>query len=288
MATTTTNEINRKAELIRQGDLAAFTAALADTDDHTALLAAALRCNSPAAVAAILSHRRAAVTRDVLSAALNAGLDCYRLLAAYPPTPPDFASADFDVVGGSLVWAVMRRDPALVRFLLHDFNQDPNACPQINGTGPLGVLAKGLLATSTGADDGGDGGAAAPTPAETEIVELLLARGADPHEPGLLYDAARGDRRWVLELLVGRCGLDVDADDRRWDTVSAFLGAGAKGPLLHYAAECGSVRVVEYLVTVCAKRVDELDADGNTPLARARAEGKDDVVRRLVALGAKM
>ncbi|KAI9324259.1 ankyrin repeat-containing domain protein [Zopfochytrium polystomum] len=278
-----------KAELIRRGDLEALATRLDQddgkdgVDDDTALLAEALQCNNPAAVALILKRGRAVISRDVECAALNAGVDAYRLVAAYPLCPASFGTADFDALGGSLSWAVYYRDLPLIRFLLEDRHVDPNNCPEINCTSPFARVARGSIFSraSTAPTAGPE------TPADPpDIARVLLANGADPAEPGLLYHAAAGDSRWFLELLVGECGVAATADDDNWETASLFHPF-ARGPILHYAAECGSARVVDYLVSVCGMHVDALDADGATPLGRARAAGRVEVVGLLNTLGAK-
>ncbi|KAI9318286.1 hypothetical protein DFJ73DRAFT_803604 [Zopfochytrium polystomum] len=94
------DDMESKAELIRRGDLEALAARLDQDDGEDRGL------QQPAAVALILKRGRAVISRDVECAALGAGVDAYRLVAAYPLCPAGFGSADFDVLGGSLTWAV--------------------------------------------------------------------------------------------------------------------------------------------------------------------------------------
>ena len=112
----------------------------------------------------------------------------------------------------------------------------------------------------------------------TEMVELLLARGADPNatlrgEETVLMTAARTGKVGPVKALLARGAL-VDAKEKRGQTA------------LMWAAADGNAAVVELLLKAGADFRTPLPDSGFTPLLFAVREGRSEVVRVLLKAGA--
>ncbi|KAI1639058.1 ankyrin repeat-containing domain protein [Biscogniauxia mediterranea] len=136
--------------------------------------------------------------KGVMEMAVAAGqVESVRLLLAAGVSVEDRNGGVFS----PLTTAIRERRKDMARFLLEEAGADPNA------PGEHLPLVKALRRHEDGDGDGGD----------TDLVEMLLARGADPNKvyrghSAVIQAVEMGDAR-LLRLLVERCGADLDARD---------------------------------------------------------------------------
>jgi hypothetical protein len=108
------------------------------------------------------------------------------------------------------------------------------------------------------------------------LMELFVSRGADVNklnnkgETALMHAAWKG-RMEAVQWLLAR-GAKVNREPRQWTA-------------LHYAAFSGQAEVVDHLVERGAD-VNARSTNGSTPLMMAVYEGREPMVRKLLALGA--
>lgn len=173
------------------------------------------------------------------------------------------------------------------------------------------LLGRGVDVNARTPYDGETALTAAVLTGETEAVRILLGAGADPfletpRGDALLIAITRGADD-ILALLTAagerspkRRSYDYgDAFEaaiwnRRPQTVGILLRSAGKprsrkpyGTYLHLAARQGPVETIKLLVQAGAP-VDAENDTGQTPLAEAAANGRLDVVRALLALGARV
>jgi len=218
-----------------------------------------------------------------------------------------------------LAWAIVQERPDAVRLLL-DKGADPNI-PNKNGLTPLDhacgrnkavgkqlaelLLAKGAEVNPKNADSTPLSWAVASD--NTELVALLLERGADPKARGgyILRSAAdRGDTEIAAMLIAhgadpkamsdGTTPLHDAAQNGREEVMKLLLSKGADinarqndgtTPLL-YAAGRGQKGCVEILLANGAD-VNATDTKGNTAISFAAASGYTNIVELLRQHGAK-
>ena len=169
--------------------------------------------------------------------------------------------------GTALMMAVQRGNPQMVQLLL-DAGARVNAKHR-SGNAPL-MMSAGLSIAELNAKPGGP-----PPASSSEIMSLLLARGADPNDVGQsghtpLMQASSATK---VRLLLGR-GAQVNAKDEH--------GATA----LTCAVDRGNVQVVEALLKSGAEGLNTPTEDGETMLMRAVREGRTDLAKLLLASGA--
>ncbi|KAH9883621.1 ankyrin repeat-containing domain protein [Xylariomycetidae sp. FL2044] len=172
-----------------------------------------LRCLLPA-----LSQPRA--FKGVMERAVQANqLDSVRQLLAAGVSVEDRNGGVFS----PLTTAIRERRKDIVRYLLEEAGADPNA------PGEHIPIVKALRRYEEG---------------DTEVLELLLAKGADPNKvyrghSAIIQTIEMGDA-YLLSLMVDRCGVDLDASDdsgrtpveiaemRGWDEGRDILLKGRK------------------------------------------------------------
>lgn len=108
------------------------------------------------------------------------------------------------------------------------------------------------------------------------MMELFMTRGADLNtvnalgEDAIMHAAWRGKLdavKWLLER-----GAKLNREGKQWSA-------------LHYAAFSGQEEVAGYLVERGAN-IDALSTNGSTPLMMAVYEGREEMVKQLIRLGA--
>jgi ankyrin repeat protein/beta-lactamase regulating signal transducer with metallopeptidase domain len=230
-----------------------------------------------------------------LIAAVRGGeVEIVRLLLAEGAEPDVYVEGD----ESPLYHAIEGGDPDIVRLLL-DYGADPNAewpgdgNPIILATAERrGDLVELLIGAGADVDRGvrGDGNALIQAAGRGDLrtVRSLLVAGADPNaavegDGSPLIQAADAGYLEIVRLLVEE-GADLD-----------LVVPGDENPLIR-AAGAGRLEVVRYLLDQGADpnvRTFEPPApwrpegEVRTPLLQARRGGHDDVVRLLLASGAR-
>jgi uncharacterized protein len=226
---------------------------------------------------AIRVHLRAFAVKELMKPELTCAAGLAMLLAT-----SGFASS----IKPALADAAEKQDRATIRALLKQ-NADVNA-PQADGMTALHWAAylddletvKLLTAANVNATNryGVTPLSLACQNGNAEMVELLLAQGADPNTTlrggeTVLMTAARTGRIGPVKALLSR-GATVDAKERRGQTA------------LMWAAADGHAAVVESLLKAGADFRTTLPDSGFTPWFFAVREGRSDVVRALLKAGA--
>ena len=108
------------------------------------------------------------------------------------------------------------------------------------------------------------------------LMELFVSRGADVNKVNKLGEVALMHAAWkgrveVAKWLAER-GAKINREPRQWTA-------------LHYAAFAGQAEMAGYLVERGAQ-LDARSTNGSTPLMMAVYEGKESMVKQLIALGA--
>lgn len=169
--------------------------------------------------------------------------------------------------GTALMKAVRRGNPKMVKLLL-DAGADVNAKHR-TGNSPLIMSAdRSFLEVNAKPQN------PAP-PASSEIMSLLLARGADPNGVGQFGRTPLMEANSVakVRLLLAR-GARLNAKDE------------AGGTALTRAVDRGDVALVEVLLKAGAEGLNAQNEDGETLLMRAVRAGKTDLAKLLLAHGA--
>ena len=171
--------------------------------------------------------------------------------------------------GTALMKAVRRGNPAMVKLML-DAGADVHAKHRLGNT-PL-VMSADRSFAEMNAKPGGP-----PPVSSSEVMSLLLAKGADPNGVGQYGRTALMAASTVtkVKLLLAR-GAQVNAKDES--------GATA----LTLAVDRGDVQVVEALLKVGAAGLNAQNEDGETLLMRAVREGRMDLAKLLLANGADL
>ena len=169
--------------------------------------------------------------------------------------------------GTALMMAVLRGNPQLVKLLL-DHGADLNAKHRTGSTALIMSAGPSFVEMNAKPQD--------PPPApSSEVMSLLLAKGADPNDAGSYGRTALMAANSVtkVKLLLAR-GAQVNAKDEQ--------GATA----LTHAVDRGDVESVEALLKGGAAGLNVQNADGETLLMRAVREGRTDLAKLLLASGA--
>jgi len=169
--------------------------------------------------------------------------------------------------GTALMMAVLRGDPQLVKLLL-DHGADLNAKHRTGSTALIMSAGPSFVEMNAKPQD--------PPPApSSQVMSLLLAKGADPNDAGSYGRTALMAANSVtkVKLLLAR-GAQVNAKDEQ--------GATA----LTHAIDRGDVESVEALLKGGADGLNVQNADGETLLMRAVREGRTDLAKLLLASGA--
>ena len=169
--------------------------------------------------------------------------------------------------GTALMKAVRRGNPEMVKLLL-DAGADVNAKHR-SGNTPIVMSADRSFAEMNAKP--GD----TPAIPSSEIMSLLLARGADPNSIGQYGRTALMEASSVakIKLLLAR-GAQVNAKDE--------TGATA----LTRAVERADVPIVEALLKAGASGLNAQNEDGETLLMRVVRAGKTELAKLLLAQGA--
>lgn len=169
--------------------------------------------------------------------------------------------------GTALMKAVRRGNPEMVKLLL-DAGADVNAKHRTGNTPLIMSADRSLLEMNAKPKD-------PPPPPSSEIMSLLLARGADPNDVGQFGRTAlmAADSITKVRLLLAR-GARVNAKDE------------SGGTALTRAVDRGDVAVVEALLKAGADGLNAQNGDGETLLMRAVRAGKTDLAKLLLAHGA--
>jgi len=220
-----------------------------------------------------------------------------------------------------LACAIVQEQMDVVRFLL-DKGADPNI-PDKNGDTPLGLAASRnktngtplcILLLAKGAEVNPTNNTKYRIPplswavssGNTELVKILLTRGADPkaRDGNILRSAASGGDTEIVEMLIthgadpkalsdGMTPLHDASEGGRDEVVKLLLAKGAEvnakrfdgaTPLMS-AADRGHKTCVEILLAKGAS-INAIDDKGNTPLHWAVARENKEMVEILLAHGA--
>jgi uncharacterized protein len=169
--------------------------------------------------------------------------------------------------GTALMMAVQRGNPLLVKLLL-DNGADLNAKHRTGSTALIMSAGPSFVEMNVKPQD-------PPPVSSSEVMSLLLAKGADPNQPGSYGRTAlmSANSTTKVKLLLAR-GAQVNAKDEQ--------GATA----LTSAVDRGDVDSVEALLKAGAEGLNVQNADGETLLMRAVREGRTDLAKLLLASGA--
>lgn len=169
--------------------------------------------------------------------------------------------------GTALMMAVCRGNLELVQLLLDD-GARVNAKHR-SGRTPLIMSADRSIAEMNAKK-----GDPPPVPS-SEIMSLLLARGADPNAADQYGHTALMEATSIakVKLLLAR-GAQVNAKDDEGETA------------LLRAVDRGDVAIVEALLKAGAEGLNAQNEDGETLLMRAVREGRTDLAKLLLAQGA--
>ena len=169
--------------------------------------------------------------------------------------------------GTALMMAVRRGNPQIVKLLL-DHGADVNAKHR-SGNTPL-MMSADQSFVEMNAKPGGP-----PPASSSEIMSLLLAKGADPNGLGQYGRSAlmQVSSLTKVKLLLAR-GAQVNAKDEEGETA------------LTRAVYRGDVAVVEALLKAGAEGLNAQNEHGETLLIRAVREGRADLAKLLLAQGA--
>lgn len=271
------------------------------------VLAMATRSNLGRRVEAILDagRRRAPLTRRGAAAATTVAIACLFALAPFRIISAPLANAETifessdeaDPLDVALFNVAKKGDVPAIRTLLA---RGAKANAAISGDGsPLIAAARGghveamSILIEAGADVNlgvsGDGSPliAAAQHGNLDAVRLLLDRGAKidagvEGDGNALIMASGAGHTAVMQLLLDR-GADIE-----------HVVPGDENPLIH-ASERGAIEAVRLLIArganvnarVWAEFGDDRRGEWRTPLSMARRGGHDEVVRVLLAAGAK-
>ena len=235
---------------IEADDLASFTSFLRppQSENRTVLnelLAYAIRHNAVATIPHLTSLGASPFSEPAFKLLqLSSGFPAFSCLVANGVLD---INSNLDWSGTFLILAVMRRDMEHVSFCLkHGAN--PN----------LGMYARMWSALAT----------AAEYDASLEIVEMLLAAGADLEGSDALQTAAARGKVDLVRLFLEK-GADIDALGFEYCAMESQ--ADEAGGALHFAVDAGSVEVIRLLLENGAD-IGLHDVKGRT--ARQRAEEK--------------
>ena len=169
--------------------------------------------------------------------------------------------------GTALMMAVWRGNPQVVKLLL-DNGADLNAKHRTGNTVLMMSADRSTLELNAKPQD-------PPPVPSSEVMSLLLAKGADPNDVGSYGRTALMAASSVakVKLLLAR-GAQVNAKDEE--------GATA----LTRAVDRGDVETVETLLKAGAAGLNVQNQDGETLLMRAVREGRTDLAKLLLASGA--
>lgn len=169
--------------------------------------------------------------------------------------------------GTALMKAVRRGNPEMVKLLL-DHGADLNAKHR-SGNTPL-IMSADPSFVEMNAKVGGP-----PPVASSEIMRLLLAKGANPNDVGQFERTAlmQANSATKVRLLLAR-GAQVNAKDEEGVTA------------LTRAVDRGDVAIVEALLKAGADGLNAQNADGETLLMIAVREGRTDLAKLLLTQGA--
>ncbi|HEX3186839.1 MAG TPA: ankyrin repeat domain-containing protein [Pyrinomonadaceae bacterium] len=169
--------------------------------------------------------------------------------------------------GTALMMAVLRGDPQLVKLLL-DHGADLNAKHRAGSTALIMSAGPSFIEMNTKPQD-------PPAAPSSQVMSLLLAKGADPNDAGSYGRTALMAANSVtkVKLLLAR-GAQVNAKDEQGGTA------------LTHAVDRGDGECVEALLKGGADGLNVQNADGETLLMRAVREGRTDLAKLLLASGA--
>ena len=169
--------------------------------------------------------------------------------------------------GTALMMAVCRGNLELVQLLLDDG-------ARVNAKHRSGRTALIMSADRSIAEMNAKPGDPPPVPS-SEIMNLLLVRGADPNAADQYGHTALMEATSIakVKLLLAR-GAQVNAKDEEGETA------------LLRAVDRGDVAIVEALLKAGAEGLNTQNDDGETLLMRAVREGRADLAKLLLAQGA--
>ena len=169
--------------------------------------------------------------------------------------------------GTALMMAVWRGNPQAVKLLL-DNGADLNAKHRTGNTALIMSADRSFLEMNAKPQD-------PPPVPSSEVMSLLLAKGADPNGVGPYGRTALMSASSVtkVKLLLAR-GAQVNAKDEEGTTA------------LTRAVDRGDVESVEALLKAGADGLNVQNQDGETLLMRAVSEGRTDLAKLLLARGA--
>ena len=114
-----------------------------------------------------------------------------------------------------------------------------------------------------------------------DVVDLLIAGGADLNSSDALHTAAENGRHNMVRLLIGK-GANVNAI--RFEYCLSGSKANEAGTALHFAVDANNTEVAKLLIENGAD-VTIRDVKGRTVLERANEKGMDNVRLYLDELG---
>ena len=161
-------------------------------------------------------------------------------------------NTDLEPLGTFLILAVQRNNKSHVEFCLQH-GADPN----------LGTFASRWSALAT----------AAEYAADLDVVELLIAGGADVDGSDALHTAAEKGRLQMLEFLI-RKGANVNTVGFQYSLSDSK--SSEAGTALHFAVDGNNVEAAKVLVE-SGVDITVRDVKGRTALDRAIEKGKDDI-----------